>query len=260
MPDFFYLLSRWKKQIILVVLISLIIATVVLFFSPKKYLSVSTALPASSYASDKARIFNENIQELYSALGTMDELDMIAGTGKLDTLYLAVTDEFSLVDHYKTEGTPEEARLKAAFILKKDTRVTKSEFGELKVKVWNKSKNMAPQLANALMNKIQGMHQELQSKSNLATLASLEKARAALQSDSISQDIRLELNTKYERLIAEYKLMVSSKPQVLLVVEKARPAIRPDKPKTITILVLTAVLSFLFALLLALTLERRKTS
>ncbi len=263
MPDIFYLFSRWWKQILIVVLLSLVTAVAILEFSPNKYLSVSTALPASSFTADKGRVFNENIQELYSVLGTTDELDMITGTGKLDTLYLAVTDEFNLFDHYKMSEKGDAARSKAALLLKKNTKVMKSEYGELKVKVWDKSKDLAPQLANALMNKIQSIHQDLQNESNRATLQSLEKGRKELQQqlDSVSataQNSLLERIGKYETLIAEYHLMVNSKPPVLLILEKARAASWPDKPKMLTVILATFFLSLIFGLLLALSLEKKK--
>jgi uncharacterized protein involved in exopolysaccharide biosynthesis len=266
MPDIFYLLAKWWKQILVVVLLSLITATLVLLLSPKKYLSVTTALPASSYNTDKARVFNENIQELYSVLGTADELDMIAGTGKLDTLYLAVSDIFNLPAHYKLSEEGEAARLKAATILKKNSSVMKSEYGELKVRVWDKSKELSPQLANALMEKIQSIHQDLQSESNKATLEGLENARNDLRNKVDTMPIipGSEINStsvqlsKYETLIAEYNLIVNSKPPVLLVVEKARAPQKPDKPKPMVAIIVTFFLSLLFGLLLALVLEKKK--
>ena len=101
MPDFFYLLSKWWKQILAVVLLSVIVVGIIVFIKPSKYLSVATAVPASGIASDKSRIFSENIEALYSNLGSPDELDVMVGTGQLDTVYLAVTDQFNLYDPYK---------------------------------------------------------------------------------------------------------------------------------------------------------------
>ncbi len=264
MPDIFYLLSKWWKQVLTVVLLSLLTAALIVFFSPKKYLSVTTALPASSFTADKARIFNENIQELYSVLGTADDLDMITGTGKLDTIYLAITDQFNLANHYSIKEKEEAARSKAACILKKNSRVMKSEYGELKVKVWNKNRELAAQLANALMNKIHSIHQDLQNQSNKATLESLEKAKRELQQQADSAGSSLPGHTfpteqvkKYETLITQYQLMTNSKPLVLLIVEKARAANVPDKPKPLTVLLSTAFLSLLFGILLALYMEKR---
>ena len=42
-----------------VVMLSLLVVGVITFLKPRKYLSVATALPASSLASDKSKIFNE---------------------------------------------------------------------------------------------------------------------------------------------------------------------------------------------------------
>ena len=80
-----------------VVLLSSLAVGIITFLKPQLYLSVATAVPASSFLSDKSKIFNDNIQELYSTLGTPDDLDMIVGTSTLDTVYLTVTDEFNLL-------------------------------------------------------------------------------------------------------------------------------------------------------------------
>lgn len=271
MPDFFYLLSKWWKQILAVVLLSVIVVGIIVFIKPSKYLSVATAVPASGIASDKSRIFSENIEALYSNLGSPDELDVMVGTGQLDTVYLAVTDQFNLYDHYKIHDQKEKSRLKSAELLKCNTEVQKSEYGELKVKVWDTDKDLAPQLANALMEKIQSIHQDVQSESNAAALndlkAGMKKIKDSIQLTQTSADMKTDtsglgilkgLLQKYQQLIGEYQLMVDNKPPSLLVVERARPSLLPDKPKRLEILIATLILSFLFALLVSLILERGK--
>src|SRR5689334_6862621 len=104
MPDIFDLITRWWKQVFTVMILSLLVVGTITFLQPRKYLSTATAVPASSVATDKARIFNENIQGLYSALGSPDDLDRIIGTANLDTVYMAVAQQFTLPDHYKLKG------------------------------------------------------------------------------------------------------------------------------------------------------------
>lgn len=94
------------------------------FKKSKKYLSVATAVPASTFASDKGKIFNENIQELYSTLGTPDDLDAVSGLGTLDTLYLTICDKLSLPQYYHTNGTA--SRQDAADRLKKILKYIKA--------------------------------------------------------------------------------------------------------------------------------------
>ena len=277
MPDIFYLISKWWKQILLVVVLSVIAVGIIVFIKPLKYLSIATAVPANTVSSDKGRIFNENLEALYSTLGSGDDLDIIIGTGQLDTLYLAVTDQFNLYDHYKINGEKDAARRKAALCLKKNSRIIKSDYRELKVKVWDTDKNLAPQLANALIEKLQSIHQDLQSISNAATLASLktslQKIKDSLDhihnvfiagnnkmTDTSGQAVLKGQLQKYQQLIGEYQLMVDSKPLSLIIEEIARTALCADKPKRWEMISAAAILSFLFSLLVALVLEKRKIS
>ncbi|HEV7781324.1 MAG TPA: hypothetical protein VGO58_08655 [Chitinophagaceae bacterium] len=264
MPDLAELIKHGWKQIAGAMILSLLVVGVITFLTPPQYLSVATAVPASSYAADRSAIFNENIQALYSTLGTADDLDRIVGTAELDTVYLAVADEFNLFDHYKIRQS-NSSRLKAAKELKANTSVTKSGYGELKVKAWDTDKSLAPQLANAILSKLEAIHRDLQSAGNEATLNSLIKQKDHLQltidSSSGSPERNPEFHERikqYEKLIGEYQVMISSKPPSLIVVEKARMAESPDRPKRMYIMIATAVLSFLFSLLLALLMYKRK--
>ena len=263
MPDIIDLIKNWWKQMFAVVILSLLAIGIITFLKPRQYLSVATAVPASSFAADKSKIFNENIQALYSTLGTPDDLDMIVGTANLDTVYLAVTDEYNLFDHYKISEKGTAARTKAALLLRHNARVMKSEYGELKVKVWDTDKDLAPQLANAIMDRLQTIHQNLQSAGNEATLKGLMmgKEKFQRQADSASVEKKTALQNQvqeYNKLIGQYQLMVDSKPPVLITVEKAKSSNWPDRPRRFQIMIATAVLSLLFALLAALILERRK--
>lgn len=280
MPGLSYLISKWWKQIITVVLVSLITAAVISILLPKKYLSVATALPANSTTADKARIFNENIEALYSTLGNADELDRIVGTGQLDTLYLAATDLFDLAAHYKvSEAGPARRRMKAAYQLKKNSTVFKSGYGELKVKVWDKDKILAAQLANTIMDKIQAIHSDLNNINNQSIVAALsvasQTARAQLDSingfinthkteersvdQAIAQKQSLsERVQQYDKMIAEYQLMTATRPPALLIVERARAASWHDTPRLLVNLLATAFLSLVFAVLLALVLEKNQ--
>ena len=276
MPDIFFIISKWWKQIFLIVVLAVITVGVIVFIKPLKYLSTATAVPANTVSSDKAKIFNENIEALYSTLGSSDDLDMIIGTGQLDTLYLAVTDQFNLYDHYKISGEKDAARRKAALCLKKNSRIIKSDYRELKVKVWDTDKNLAPELANALIEKLQSIHQDLQSVSNAATLASLKKGLQKIKDslnhintvfivgdnqrpDTSGQAVLKNQLQKYQQLIGEYQLMVDSKPLSLIIEEKARTAICADKPRRWQLICAAAILSLLFGFLVALVLEKRKT-
>jgi capsular polysaccharide biosynthesis protein len=277
MPDLFDLVARWWKRILALVLITTALTAVIVLLIPRKYLGVATALPASTYAQDKTGVFSQNMQSLYSALGTPDDLDMIVGTAHLDTVYRAVTGELNVTEHYDMKKGDLQSLVKTAHLLKERTKVIKSDYGELKVKVWDGDPRWAASLANAIMRKLQQVHQDVQTTNNATMLAKInadynqKKADYQILADSqqhatnpgkadllnMQKSSLLQQMGEYEKLLDQYKLMVNARPQTLIVVENASPALKPDKPRPLLIIIGAAVLSLFFGLLAALLSERR---
>jgi uncharacterized protein involved in exopolysaccharide biosynthesis len=273
MPDLFYLISKWWKQLLLFVLVGTAIATVVVFLQPKKYLATTTALAASPFVNDKSRIFSENIQALYPSIGTSDELDVVMSTAQLDTVYIAVAEELQLQNHYKMREQEDAAIDKAAFLLKADTKIRKGDYGELKIKVWHREKELAPKIANAIAGKLQSIHQHIQNASNIATTNALSSASKKIrtqlsniqgnQSDpdeSMRKAVLMGQLQQYEMLSDEFQVVIDSRPEALIIVERAKISSWPDKPRKLVVIITALVLSFLFGLLLILVLERRNTN
>ncbi|MBO9659682.1 MAG: hypothetical protein J7527_12745, partial [Chitinophagaceae bacterium] len=190
MPDIIQLLADWKKQISIVVLISVIVAAGIVFIIPPKYLAIATALPANPITADKSLIFNDNIRDVYSSIGTPTELDRVVGTAQSDTIYLSVAQKFDLVSFYKIDKDKDFALMKAAKQLKEDSKVSKTEFGELMIRVWCSNKLLAPQLANAMMDELALMHQEILNRNNQLVLKNIRDAIHLIYSgaDSLMDD------------------------------------------------------------------------
>lgn len=243
----------------LLTIAAVLVALVVLLLLPKKYLSTATALPANSLSSDKASVFNTGIQELYSSLGSPGELDRFIGTGRLDTVYIAVVKEQNLQQHYGVKQN-DHALYNAAVQLKKNTRIDRTEYGELQVNVWDEDKDKAAALANGIMQQLQQIHQQLQSQSNRRVLQQLKETFTGLKGDSstmvMNSPVDGEQRAQYEKLVAQYSLMVQTNPPALLVVEAARPGIRTDKPYVWPTLLLTFFAALLFSFLMALLIEK----
>lgn len=276
MPDLFDLFFRWWKQIFSLVIMAVVATAAIVFFIPKKYLGVATALPAPAYAADKAGVFGQNMQELYSALGSPDDLDKVLGTAHLDTVYKAVAGHLNLGEHYSIEKDDASVQ-KAAGLLKKRTRVIKTDYGELQVKVWDVDRNLAASMANAIMEKLQQIHQDVQTANNTLMFSKIRDEYAEKKADyqklvdslqhtnagtaellNVQKTSVLQQMQEYEKLLNQYKLMVDAKPQALIIVERASPALKADEPKILQTIIAAAVLSFFFAVLAALVLERRR--
>ena len=252
MPDPLYLLKKWWKPIAALTLLAALLSLLLSMLAPRKYLAVATAAPGSSFASDRSRIFNENIEALYSVLGTADDLDLILGTARLDTVYLLVTDQLQLENAYKVSEQGSARRMKVARILKKNTSVQKSGYGELKIKVKDSDPVRAASIANSLLEHLRSIHQELQVAANRSTLEALVAERA--RRDSVPGAPVAD----YDSLISQYQFLVNSKPPVLLTIEAARAPQWPDSPRTLRNVLVGTALAFIFSFLLALYLEKRK--
>ena len=274
MPYLLIILSRWWKFILGLTAGAVILAFIITLLLPKQYLSTATALPANSLVADKARILNANIEALYPEIGLPDELDKLEGTAALDTLFIAVANEFKLDEHYHIHASDESID-KAVLKLRKNSNISRTGYGELRVKVWDVDRNIAAAMANSFMNKLQALHQHLQNENNLVVLQRLKEAYASKEklfnnySDSVvktgaAQELMaaqkatiLEQLKQYQLAMDQYELAIKTNPPVLLSVEKARPAVWSDRPKIFQILILTAIAAFLFSFLLAVSFESR---
>ncbi len=276
MPDLFSVLQKRWKFIAGLTLLAAVVALVAALLSPKKFLATTTALPANSLVADKARMFNNNIEQLYSDFGTPDELDRLEGTAMLDTIFIATVKELDLAPHYGFENDGE-AFYKASMKLKKESKISRSAYGELKIKVWDKDRNLSAAIANTLYKHLHDLHRHLQNESNVSILATLKKEqdsrlsvfkslsdslKAASGSDAellqAKKSVLLSQLQETEKMIDQYQLAVNTNPQVLLTVESARPPLWHDKPKVLLTVLLSAFAAFALSYLMALFVESRK--
>lgn len=286
MPDIFLVIARRWSLLLFLTLAGTAAALIASLVSPKYYLSETTALPANTALNDKSRLFNSNIQSLYSELGSADDLDKMEGTARLDTVFLAVASSCNLAAHYNLDTAAEDALEKAGMLLRKSSNITKTGYGELNIKVWDKDNATAARLANGLMQTINAIHERLQTENNRNVLQKL-KEQYAKTSQSLyenqnrfiehqnnighSSDTSVHRTTtelqdvsgtneelkQYEKNINEYELAIKTSPKPLLVVEQARPSAFHDRPKTFRNVLLAFTASLLFSFLLAVFIESR---
>jgi hypothetical protein len=287
MPDLVTVIAHRWKAIAIFSLSAAVLSFLLCLFIPKKYVGVTTALAANPALTDRARVFNQSIEGLYTALGSPDELDRVEGTAKLDTVYIALADSFQLADHYGINPRDTNGRYKAAMQLKASTNISRTGYGELRIKVWDKNNNMAAALADAALSKLNDIHQQVQTENNRMVLQRLKEDYRQKQQllrsggSPITQNRPLQpgdttvlllpgfaedINTaqiasqlsQYAGLISEYELALKTAPKVLLTVEPARPSPFADKPNVAQTVMLVFVAALLFSALLAVFVESRK--
>jgi len=259
MPDIIQLIRRRGRLLLGWLLATWIFTVMVLFFMPRQYKSVSTSVASSAVATDPGRLFNPQIQHLYSPLGSPDQLDLLVGSGQLDTTYRPLVSRFDLIKHYKIKGDDNKAFLKAVKQLKRNSRVYKSDYGELKVSVWDTDAELSATLANAITARLDSMHRDLLSRQNQQTLETLRRGLMRLGlADSIPAADLSRTRSAYQQLIEEYTLLLEQRPPAIQILDPAMPAVAPDKPEWALTLVAVTALSLLLWLIAALWMERRR--
>lgn len=268
--------AKWKRQIFLLVFIATALAAITsLFILPKQYYAGTTVLPVNALLTDKGRIFNNNLQELYSVYGTADDLDRIYTIAKAGNVLGFVVDSLKLIAHFGIEGNDEKARTKAVTKLKKNVSITKTESGALQIDVWDKEAGKAAIIANLIIHKTELLGNELLVQANQTIINKLkadisektkqlqEQKEADPSTNTIiinaddNELLRNEL-LQDKKLLHEFTLASEAKQPSLMILEKAYPSLKADKPKHFIIIVSAFLLSFFFAVLATLVINRIK--
>jgi capsular polysaccharide biosynthesis protein len=262
------LLYQHKKFLLLFTLGITLAAALLVNVLPTEYKSVATISPVNIQLTDKARIFNPNIKDLYSFFGGGDDIERIESANDWTSIYRAIVVENNLVGYFKIQEPDSSLRIeKAVDILRKKLYAKPTEKGQLQIIAWAKEPDTALLWVNAFRSKInlrmlEGI--QLQYNTTIQELRnSLQKlqqefiALSAVRDSSEAENVIRETKIQSIRqLIAnnititgEWQQALAAIPDVLMVLDGPvadKSAVRPDK-----LVVITG--AFLAALLFAMT-------
>ncbi len=272
--------QRWKF-ITGFTLLSLILATITLFLVPKYYKSTAVIVAANPALADKARLFNSNIEGLYSNFGSSDDLDRLFGMANLDTTYKLLVKEFGLIKYYKINGDNVALNYRKAVLnLKDDIDLSKTELNQLKIIVHTKDAELSSKVANRMVEIIHEMEKGIWKDSYQNSLNKLTAGVAELEHevDSINRLMMVSIMTpqqselvmnkrsalieqvkEYYKSINEFRLAIANDPPALYTIERAYPSAKADKPKKVNVLFTVALASLVFACIIALIRNKKPT-
>lgn len=268
--------QRWKT-ILFFVLVSMAVAAITVFVVPQYFKSAALVVSANPVLADKARLFNKQIQSLYSFFGSGDDLDRIYGIADMDTTYLKLVDEFSLISYYRlSNDSLRVLRRKAAKSLRKDISLQKTEKGQLQITAWTKDRQLSADLVTRMVAIIQETESDIWRNNYQLLYASLSKSLQNMEltyqalGDSLQkqsgataalfsakQNALLEQIVQYQKSADECRLAILTTPAVLYVMESASPAAKAERPDKPGIILAAGLLGLLFASLLVLVADRK---
>jgi capsular polysaccharide biosynthesis protein len=275
LADVAEVLKRRKRLILLFTLLSgLITAAIVFFVMPPYYKSTAVVVAANPVLADKARLYNENVEELYSTFGDEDDLNRLFGIANLDTTYKLIVDKFNLINFYGIEGPNHELNIrKAVEELKDDVELKKNELYQLRISATTRDKSLSASIANSMVELIQEMSQDLWKKNYVNTLQKISASSSEIEQQfktvadtlrnnaqllQVKKQALLEQIQQNEKVANQIKVAISNNAPALIVMEKAYPSAKADSPKKL-LTILAAMLSALaFSIIAVLVFERRQ--
>ncbi len=269
-------LQKNIRFIFLFTVFAMFVAFATVMLVPQYFRSSAGIIAANPQLTDKSRLFNENIQGLYSYFGSGDDLDRIIGVADMDTTYKQLIDQFGLISYYKLDGDSAPVlRRKAVLKLKKDISFQRTEEGQLRIVCWTKDSRLSADIISAMIKiaqrKLESIwldnYQQAFSKLNTSIVAT-EQQYAALN-DSITKvpskqvllqkhmETLLDQLSTYRKTAASFQLMGETVPPALYVVEEAVPSAKAERPDKLNTVLISALAGFLFSIFFLLLKDRR---
>ncbi len=261
----YQLISEYKNKLLILVGSVTAIALMVSLFLPEEYMSQASILAANSKMTDKQRMFSENIQELYSAYGSSEDLDRLFATMRSNEVLNVVADSFGLLTHYKLQNA-KNGRIKSYRKFRKNLELVKTEYGEIRVRVWDKDSVLSAQIANAIVARTRDVSDKMftgfyeQSINRMKKELSVKSEILKSNTDSLREkELKEELSIIRNRM-TEYQVTQLNPPPSLFVLEKAEPSPIADKPKILLNVIVSFILASFCSLLWLALIYARKNS
>ena len=244
--------KRWGT-VIMIVIVALGLAAIGIFFLPKKYYSNAKIIPTNPVLTDKGRLFNRNIEGLYSIYGTGDDLDRLYALANTESSYRFIGDSFRLFPK-KSSAI---AKYKILQKIKKSIELKKTTDGELEIGVWTKDAELSAQMANAMVERIRQANVQYLLDFNRSALSLREQNDSAKQGDSLQVPGN---NPDSRQAINEIILAIKASPPPFILIDPATPAAKAGRPAVFLILFLVFIGSTFLAIIIVNILERIQSS
>lgn len=266
-------LNRWKF-IVVFTIASIVLTAGVIYLIKPKYTATTKVLPGNAVLADKARLFNDEIQHLYSFFGSGDDLDRLMSMASMDTCLKQVIIAFNLINYYQVKEKDAGMEMyKTIRKFKKDLSLVKTVNNELEISYSHQSKDTAAAIVNFMTEqtavKMQTIWKQqyekigVQLESSISDLTNQYNrlALGAPSNDALTKtkmDALLNQLEQFNKMSIETKMAASTTPEALIVLEKATPPAKFSWPDKAIILPLAAFLGFIFSTCLVLVTAKPK--
>lgn len=254
---------RWKWHLAAVCFLAGLISAVSLFLKPNYYQSVATFLAANPYSIDRTSIFSRTPGDYPVYLfGNSKEIDRLLSIGRSSPLIQSIINEFKLTEHYEVNASDPMATAKTTQKFMKNFEIIKNPLDAIEVFVEDKDPQMAADIANAVVKKIDETYSNItkESKTQLTqtlqyNIDALNQRLKQIDSQIASNPTNLNYLTQSkttlindlneaETIKAQYNTLANNETSAVYILENATASLKKSKPNR-TLGVLSTVLATL---------------
>ncbi|MDU0371596.1 hypothetical protein ACFPAF_14420 [Hymenobacter endophyticus] len=154
------IINRWKKLVGVALLLALVGSVLVALLLPNVYKSTAVFFPTNPQTTDPDRIATEGSK--LELGGRTEDLDRVITIGESQPVAELVIKRFNLHQHYQTGAAGDDAADDAALReFSSNLSIVHNERDAIELTFLDKDKNLAAQIANALVQVIDSVNQQL---------------------------------------------------------------------------------------------------
>jgi uncharacterized protein involved in exopolysaccharide biosynthesis len=279
MLELLTIIYRWKWHI--GILTALAILASILFsgpkFMPPYFESFSVFYPSNPAATDRATLFGEDAgNRQINYFGTKSDVNRMLTIANSGGLMNHLIQKFDLVQHYKVDTTNKKFMFYVAREFKGNYEAIKTDRDAIEISILDQDPVMASDMVNAAVSYVNDVNNSIVRDNKSRTLDILNQEIESKEREvaGVNQQLRndrkngvlqqrladlLEEVGDLKQLADQYKVSANEGFASIYIIESAAPALVKAKPVRWMIVVLTAIGAFIFAVLLAIFLEKFKT-
>lgn len=197
---------KWKKPILILVIVSGIVAGFFSVFVMDEYfLSWSTIYPTNQYVNDRNVIFNSmSSSGQVEYFGSKSDINRVITIANSEPIIDYIIDSFKLVDHYKIDRSKPYWKTKVRKKFDKNYEAIKTEHDAIQISMYDTDPKLASDMVNAVVEKVDEENKSHvnETKQNLYNLIS---AQILDQQKTVNGYI-----DTLSQLSAQYKIKVSA--------------------------------------------------
>ncbi len=147
---------KWRKPILIITFLAIVVSVVVSLLLPNYYESMVVFFPSNPALTDRQNLFRTNAGDLpVGYFGKEKDADRLLQIGKSSQLAAYIIEEFDLMKHYDID--PENTRYPQYTVNKEfedNYQIFKNEYGAIEIHVIDQDKNLAAEMANTIVDHI----------------------------------------------------------------------------------------------------------